>query len=673
MTNPTHPRSSPATSPAQADGEAHYRAGRYAEAYAIFESLRNAEPDNPDANRLLGLCKMRLGDVSAALELLEQARALAPSDPYAQLHYGLGLHAAERNAEAAVEFRASAAALPDDPAPYLNLSAALLALGDNQGALDAARRARRRAPKLPQAIYMVGLALLALYRLEQAEEEFAQVVTLAPRFADGWVNLGIVRYRRDDIDRAKVAMRKALDVDPSHMGAAANLAAFLRLTGNVELSETFLADVLARNPQASEIRLARVSELLQEDKSAEAIALLDEQSAPTEPRLLRHWNLQRSLALLLVGRAEEARAIIDAMGEVPPPLAPSLLWRRVLLALTDRDRATAQKLADEMDNALATVQGVIPEHRIMGHFDLARFWRQQRRLERTFHHYVEGHRLLRRFQPFSRDEHRAFVDASIAQLDRARLHEGPRAQNDDPTPVFIVGMPRSGTTLAEQIIGAHGQAFGAGERGALSQAFRALGGEETPEAVARIAALDQPALDRAAERYLAQMHALAPEATRIVDKMPGNFLYLGLAALMLPGARIIHCVRDPRDIGLSIFTFRFFGHHPYAHDLGDLGFYISEHDRLMAHWRAALPNPILTVALEDWVKDFDATLNRVLEFLDLPYDANCEKFYEQDSRVRTVSRNQVRQPINARGLGRWRNYEAELQPLIAELSNVPQS
>ena len=152
--------------------------------------------------------------------------------------------------------------------------------------------------------------------------------------------------------------------------------------------------------------------------------------------------------------------------------------------------------------------------------------------------------------------------------------------------------------------------------------------------------------------------------------MPGNFNYLGLVALLLPGARIIHCARDPRDIGLSIFTFRFYGSHGYAHDLADLGWYIGQHDRLMAHWRAALPNPLLTVQLKDWVEDFAGTLRRVLDFLDLPYDAACARFYEQDSRVRTVSRAQVRQPVNARGLGRWRAYADELAPLIAELDEA---
>ena len=194
-------------------------------------------------------------------------------------------------------------------------------------------------------------------------------------------------------------------------------------------------------------------------------------------------------------------------------------------------------------------------------------------------------------------------------------------------------MPRSGTTLCEQILAAHAQAHGAGERrSALSRAFHALGNSADPAAcVHRIAALGADALDVAATRYLAELHALAPDKARIVDKLPGNFLYLGLVGLMLPGAKIIHCARDPRDIGLSIFTFRY-GAHGYAHDLADLGWYIGQHDRLMAHWKAALPNPILTVRLSDWVEDFDDTLTRVLAHVDLPHDPNCVRFYEAGDR-----------------------------------------
>ena len=279
--------------------------------------------------------------------------------------------------------------------------------------------------------------------------------------------------------------------------------------------------------------------------------------------------------------------------------------------------------------------------------------------------------MLASFQPFSRDVHRAFVDASIEAFCARRLRDGPRASNSDPAPVFIVGMPRSGTTLVEQILAAHRDVFGAGERTALGEVFAALGGShEDASSLRRIAALEGEAVDHAADLYLAALHKLAPGAKRVVDKMPGNFLYLGLVGLMLPSARIIHCVRDPRDIGLSIFTFRFHGAHGYAHDLADLGWYIGEHDRLMAHWKSALPNPILTVRLSDWVSDFDATLERVLDHLELPPDTNCARFYESESRVRTVSRAQVRQPVNARGLGRWATYAAELAPLIAELDRA---
>jgi hypothetical protein len=307
----------------------------------------------------------------------------------------------------------------------------------------------------------------------------------------------------------------------------------------------------------------------------------------------------------------------------------------------------------------------------MARFDLAKFWSGQGAPSRAFAQWTEGHKLLVRFQPFSREAHLAFVDASIEAFSAARLRDGPRAANRDPLPVFVVGMPRSGTTLVEQILAAHRDVHAAGERTALSQAFAALGGlEGGPWSVRRVAALDGESLDRAAASYLAELHALDAGATRIVDKMPGNFLYLGLVGLMLPAAKIIHCARDPRDIGLSIFTFRFHGAHGYAHDLGDLGWYIGQHDRLMAHWKTALPNPILTVSLSDWVSDFEATLSRVLAHLELPPDENCARFYESESRVRTVSRAQVRQPVNARGLDRWRSYATGLEPLIAELERA---
>jgi Tfp pilus assembly protein PilF len=547
---------------------------------------------------------------------------------------------------------------------------------DALAALKAASDACHAAPNRPEAHYAYGQAWSALGNHSNAERAFAAALQLAPRWSDAWVTYGIARYRQGHIEDAKTAMRQALLSEPGHAVAAANLGAFMRITGEAKAGEALLRDSLARAPEDAGARLNLVAMLCQEERSADALALLNAAPAlPKDTAALYHWHLQHALALLQLGRPAEARPVLAALaafGPIPPGLAPLWHWRLVLLALAEGDGAGAREQARQMATALAAMGAeAVPEHQIMAHYDLAKFWSGQDDHDTAFSHWQAGHALLRRLQPFSREAYGAFIEANMALLDRDRFAAGARAGNADPAPVFIVGMPRSGTTLCEQILAAHAQVHGAGERVALAQMFAALGGgHDTAAAVRRIAELDAGTLDRAAARYLADLHALAPDKTRIVDKMPGNYLYLGLVGLMLPGARIIHCVRDPRDIGLSIFTFRFYGHHGYAHDLADLGWTIAQQARLMAHWHAALPNPVLTVKLADWVTDFAGALARVLAHLGLPSDPACERFYEADSRVRTVSRAQVRQPVNARGLGRWRTYAARLAPLIAELEQA---
>jgi Tfp pilus assembly protein PilF len=546
--------------------------------------------------------------------------------------------------------------------------------GDHRTALRLASEACYAAPHLAQAHYAYGEAWLALGESARAEQAFAAALQISPGSADAWINYGIARYRQGAIEDAKTAMRQAALHSPNHPAASANLGAFLRITGDAEGAETLLRRTIALEPDNAGARLNLAADLLQEERPAEALALLDAAPAqPEELRALRHWHLQRSLALLQLNRVVEARSVLDALaalGPIPPAIAPLWHWRHVLLASAEGNSYAAQLAAAAMQASLEVMgPDAVLEHRIMGHYDLAKFWSGIGQHNAAFVQWSAGHALLKQIQPFSRDAHRAFIEANITCFSAARFSAGPIAQNTDAAPIFIVGMPRSGTTLCEQILAAHAQVHGAGERSALARMFMQLGGE-TAAGVQRIVAYDGTTLDAAAAHYLAELHALAQNAARIVDKMPGNYLYLGLVGLLLPGAKIIHCTRDPRDIGLSIFTFRFHGHHGYAHDLADLGWTIAQQERLMAHWRTALPNPILTVALVDWVTDFDATLARVLAHVELPPDPNCTRFYEADTRVRTVSRSQVRQPVNARGLGRWRQYEGELQPLLTELEQA---
>jgi Flp pilus assembly protein TadD len=566
------------------------------------------------------------------------------------------------------------AALSGAPAKLRDFSEALRR-GDAPAALEAARDACLAEPNRAEAHYAFGQAWMAAGKPARAEQTFAVAAKLRPDFADAWINLGLARYSQGAVEDAKKCFVRALQAQPGHPAATSNLAAFLRLTGGYEAAETLLREALARNPQDAGARLNLVAEALQEERPAEALALLNEVDPPADDiAAARHWHLQRALALIALQRPDKARTALgefDALGPTPPELKPLRLWRDALLALAENRRADARAAAEAMETALdAMGPNAVPEHKIMARYDLAKFWSREGEDSKAFAHWRAGHALLKPLQPFSREATRCYDDAAIATFTPKRYATGPRAQNVDAAPVFIVGMPRSGTTLAEQILAAHPLAHGAGERPALGRLAWRLGAGESAESIARIATLDQAALDSESEAYLKELHALAPEKTRIVDKMPGNYLYAWLIALLFPKAKIIHCMRDPRDIGLSIFTFRFHGEHGYAHDLADLGWMIGEQHRLMEHWRAASPLPILDLRLDDWVKNFDATLARVLEFVDLPPDPACARFYEADARVRTVSRSQVRQPVNARGLGRWRAYAQELAPLIEELERA---
>jgi tetratricopeptide (TPR) repeat protein len=531
-------------------------------------------------------------------------------------------------------------------------------------AASAARRAVKRAPQCPLAHTLLGRVRAAEGRLSDAVLCFAAAVRLSPRDAENWRELGIARCEAGDMHGGQAALRRCLAIAPGDDLATARLAASMRSSGDVEGADGMLRAALC--DKSVWIRIELADNLLHDDKEEEAATLLSGE-LPADHLARAVWlSLQAHIAMWR-GDRKAAQGLLDQIGDPPRGAALRIGWRRVLLeAAEGREESATSKARDIAQRLNESAES--REDRVATHFGLARFWAARDARSDAFRHWTAGHQLMREIEPFHRAGFAEFVDATIGCFDRARLHSGPRADNADPAPVFIVGMPRSGTTLAEQILAGHHAIYGAGERTNLGLAFtRAGGARETAAAVARVAALGCSELDAMATNYLAEMHALAPGAARIVDKMPGNFRLLGFASLLFPSARFIHCVRDPRDIGFSIFSLRFFGYHPYAHDLGDLGFYIAQHHRLMEHWLQSLPIKPIRIHLHDWIRDLKGTLARVLAYLELPYDVRCEQFFELDREVRTASRDQVRRPINRLGLGRWRDYETELRPLIDEL------
>ncbi len=482
----------------------------------------------------------------------------------------------------------------------------------------------------------------------------------ADRQAPLWVELGRALVRLDRIGEAVQAYAQAVGCRAGPQ-AETELAVLFALRGEPARAAAALDAVLARHPDHAEARIRLATLLLEEGRHQAVLELLG--PPPPAGAAGAQWRAQKSFALLLDGQVPAARAVLPRMrsGGRSDIL---VVTQHMRLALGEGDTQAVTALAAELA-ALADDPGRARlADRVEAHFQLGGL-HAAAAPDRAMRHWSAGHRLLSAAQPFSRAGHHALLRATAAAFGRDRFEGGPTSGEHDPAPVFIVGHPRTGTTLAEHILAAHPAVHGAGERLALLQAVQRLAGNTLdPATPGRAAGLDGRSLAVEALAYLDALKAEAPPGTaRIVDKMPANAMQLGFAATLLPGARIICCARDRVATGFSIFRRRLSGHHPYAHDLGDLAWWMRAQEGLMAHWRQVLPVPMLTVRLDDWATDFRGTLARVLTFLDLPYDSACEAFHLQDRAVRTASRDQVRRPVAAAG-DAWRPYAGQLAALL---------
>lgn len=267
------------------------------------------------------------------------------------------------------------------------------------------------------------------------------------------------------------------------------------------------------------------------------------------------------------------------------------------------------------------------------------------------------------------DAHARAVDAALGAWTKEAVARLPRPPVKTERPVFIVGMPRSGTSLVEQILASHPSVFGAGELNDIGRAAHALGGVG-PSGVVFLPGpgpVTRAGVERIERDYLGTLRRLAPNATRVTDKMPTNFLHLGLIAAAFPKSRVLHCTRDPLDTCWSCYTQNFSGGLGFAYDLGNAGRFHRDHDRLMVHWKSVLALPIMDVVYEDLVRDVEGLSRRMVEFIGLPWDDACLRFHESGRVTRTASNDQVRRPVYTSSVGRWRRYEKHLGPLKAAL------
>jgi tetratricopeptide (TPR) repeat protein len=558
---------------------------------------------------------------------------------------------ASRFAEAERMLAEGLGARPDAPEWHHAHAALLQATGRSQQAVAAMRRAIAVVPQSSALRLALGQIWASAGHIDEAVAAFREATVLQPDFAEAWYLLGMTFYGAQRDREALPALRQAYALAPAHPQIVRALAeteyALEHFPEALALYERIAASGMA-NDAGVPLRLSQC----QRRSGAPERALTHVQAGlarfPDDaPLWLESGWVQEDL-----GDAAQAQAAYARARALRPE------WADPLGAAIALARGSAPNaLVDEAEALLAS--GRLPEQQqAFLHHTLGKRADSAGEYPKAAAHWREANRLRRKVDgDFERDVFAAQVDAAIEAFTPMASKTLRHAALSDPRPLFVVGMPRSGTTLVEQMIAAHPQAHGCGELTgivSIAQDVPAQTGLRWPQDASQV---DLNWLRERAKRYLAvATKGVSADAERLVDKQPFNFLHIGLIAMLFADARVIWCRRDPRDIALSIFSESFSPASTFATDLDDIAFVIAQQERLMRHWQSVSPLPILEVVYETVVTDTEAQIRRLIDFAGLPWDERCLDFHNSGRSVQTLSRWQVRQPVHPRSVGRWRNY-----------------
>jgi tetratricopeptide (TPR) repeat protein len=658
-------RAAPQSAPAQAGiGVALARLNRPAEAIAHYEAALALDPRQADAHLNAGTALETLGRVGEAISHYQKALALRPGDAEAHNHLGRTRHLIGDPEQALAHYHKALALRPDYAEAYNNLGNALYSLGRCDEALPQFEQAVAINPGLVSALHNLGILLALRKRPQDAMTRFTQALALKPDSAEGHRNLADLLLSLNRHEEANAHYRNALLIRPDDAEVCNKLAFVLNKLGRSLEAIAFAKRALSLRPYDANAHSNLGDALMALNRDADAIAQY-EKVLGIEPSNAEAQN-NIGVALQALGRLEQAaRAYEQAVALAPrkPSIYLNLVHAKPLTTADPR-MAALEALAQEVDT-------FSEEEQIALHFALGKALGDLKQSERAFHHLLLGNKFKRRQLDYNETQTLNLFARIQAAFSAALLRDKVGGGDPSSLPVFIVGMPRSGTTLIEQILASHSKVFGAGEREEFGHAVLALSrpGPAFPELIFSLTA---DALHSLGSSYVAVLTAAGPGAERIVDKMPSNFLYAGLIHLALPNARIIHARRDPIDTCWSCFSLLFAGNQPHTYDLGELGRYYRAYAALMAHWRRVLPPGVmLEIGYEDLVDDVEKNARAILTHCGLDWEQACLNFHETRRPVQTASSLQVRQPIYRGSVGRASAYRHLLQELMEALKIEP--
>ncbi|MBT3358000.1 MAG: tetratricopeptide repeat protein [Rhodospirillales bacterium] len=634
------------TRAAFAEAVRFHREGRLKDAETRARQVLAREPDHPDAAYLLGLVAMRTGHVEEAIGLI--AKAIEGKRGVAEFHVNLGgaLLASGRVESAIQSLRTAIDIDPETAGARLHLGAALLQRGELDEAVPLLREAARLAAGHAGARMNLGSALMELGESEAALAEFDAALAIGADGAPLHFNRARLLDRLGREREAVAAFERSIELDDSLAPAHNDLARVLNRRGRREEAEIHARKAISLAPKNPDFRLNYGDILVALGRSSEALTCFEslEQEFPELAQAyLRHAKVFQDR-----GDLERARGVIDTLRHIDPNMA--LVFHR--LAADPGVNFTDDELAEiasfvENDQSDETVVAELC-------FDMGGVLERRGRYDDAFPYYVRANKIVNAACDYDPQSVRETTTRLISTFDADFFEARRKDGMADDRPVFIVGMPCSGTERIEEIIARHRWAGNAGETkdfAILERELPEMLGSEGLQYPACVDQLDRNKVQRLAGIYLNRMSRTFPQYRRFIDATPDNFRRLGLIAFLFPRARIIHCRRSPMEICFSIFAQGFDAGHAYAYDMDNLSHFFGEYQRLMDHWRQVCPTPVLDVAYEELVAHPEENTRQMLDFCGLDEDDDCFAF------------GQAETSGSAYAPSRWKPFEGQLQRL----------